>query len=99
MLEIKVNRLNRFDDPEKNLKAFVDIEVNDSLLVKGLRVMNGAHGLFVKMPRQKGKDNQWYEIVRTMTPAVKDQITETVLEAYTASLEETQGCEAEGTGQ
>ena len=86
MLDIKVNRLNRMDDPEKSLKAFVDIEVNDSLLVKGLRVMNGTTGLFVKMPRQRGKDDKWYETVRTLTPAVKDHITETVLEAYEASL-------------
>ena len=90
MLEIKVNRLNRIDDPEKNLKAFVDIEVNDSLLVKGLRVMNGTGGLFVKMPRQRGKDDKWYETVRTLSPAVKDQITETVLEAYAASQAEPQ---------
>ncbi len=95
MLDIKVNRMNRFDDPDKNLKAFVDIEVNDSLLVKGLRVMNGQKGLFVTMPRQKGKDEKWYETVRVLSPAVKDQITETVLGAYEASLVEAEG-ETEG---
>jgi len=90
MLDIKVNRLNRIDDPDKNLRAFVDIEVNDSLLVKGLRVINGTGGLFVKMPRQRGKDDKWYETVRTLTPAVKDKISETVLAAYATSVAEPQ---------
>jgi stage V sporulation protein G len=90
MLEIKVNRMNRFDDTDKKLRAFVDIEVNDSLLVKGLRVMNGINGLFVAMPRQKGKDDRWYETVRPLSPAIKDQIVSIVLEAYEASLAETQ---------
>ncbi len=97
MLEIKVNRMNKMEDPEKNLKAFVDIEVNDSLLVKGLRVMNGQKGLFVTMPRQRGKDEKWYDTVRILSPAVKDQITETVLEAYAASLAEAEN-ETEGAG-
>jgi len=86
MLELKVNRLNKIENPAKNLRAFVDIEINESLMVKGLRVMDGANGLFVAMPRQKGKDEKWYETVRAMSTVVKDQITETVLKAYEASL-------------
>jgi stage V sporulation protein G len=88
MLEIKVNRLNKIENPEKSLRAFVDIEVNDSLLVKGLRVMEGQNGLFVKMPSQKGKDNKWYETVRPLTTDAKDQICAVALEAYEASVAE-----------
>jgi len=88
MLEFKVNRINRIDNPEKNLRAFVDIEVNDSLLVKGLRVLNGQNGLFVKMPQQKGKDNKWYDTVRLLSTDIKDKISGVVLSAYETSTAE-----------
>ncbi len=81
-IEIKVNRLHKFDNGSKKLKAFADIEVNGSILVKGLQVVNGSKGLFVSMPRQKGKGDKWYETVRVMTPELKQQISEIVLSAY-----------------
>ena len=81
-IEVRVNRLHRFERAEKKLKAFADIEVNGAILVKGLQIVHGVKGLFVSMPRQKGKDNRWYEIVRSVTPEVKRQIIQTVLNAY-----------------
>lgn len=81
-IEVKVNRMHRFEDNEKNIKAFADIEINSSLLIKGLTVRNGSKGIFVSMPRQKGKDNKWYETVRALSTEVKDQIVSIVLEAY-----------------
>jgi stage V sporulation protein G len=81
-IEIKVNRIHRINDEEKNLKAFADIEINGSFLVKGIRVVKGKSGIFVGMPREKSKDNKWYETVRTLTPEVKEQLAAVVLSAY-----------------
>ncbi len=81
-IEIKVNRMHRIEDEERSLRAFADIEVNGSLLIKGVQVIRGKKGLFISMPRQKGKDNKWYETVRTMTPEVKEQVVSVVLSAY-----------------
>jgi DNA-binding cell septation regulator SpoVG len=83
-LEVLVNRINRIHDEERNLKAFVDIEVNDLLLIKGFQVMNGKKGIFVSMPRQKGKDGRWYDIVKPIDPEVMNKIKEVVLAAYEA---------------
>ena len=81
-LEIKVSRIHRFENEEGNLRAFADIEVNDSLLIKGLHIFSGSKGLSVAMPREKGKNNKWYETVRTLSPEVKEKIMAVVLEAY-----------------
>jgi len=81
-LEIKVNRIHRLDPQIRNIKAFADIEISGAILVKGLQVLDGRNGLFVSMPRQRGKDNKWYETVRTMTPEAKDKVMSAVLEAY-----------------
>ena len=87
-IEVKVSRINRFDDEKGKMKAFVDIEINDSLLIKGLKVMDGKNGIFVSMPRQKGKDGEWYEIIRPMAPEAKAKIEKVVLTAYEANNEQ-----------
>ena len=85
---VRVNRINRFADEKGKMKAFVDIEINDSLLIKGLKVMDGKNGIFVSMPRQRGKDGQWYEIIRPMAPEARTKIEEVVLAAYEAKDEQ-----------
>lgn len=81
-VDIKVHRIHKIEDEEKNVRAFADIEINGSFLVKGLQVMRGKNGLFVSMPRQKGKDSKWYETVRTLTPEAKEKVVAVVLSAF-----------------
>ena len=80
-LNFKVTRLHRIDG-EGNLRAFVDIALNESLLLKGLRIVEGRKGLFVSMPREKGRDNRWYEMVHPLSKEVKEEISSAVLSAY-----------------
>ena len=81
VLEIQVQRMYRFET-DRPLKAFADIVVNDALLIKGVRVMDGQKGLFVSMPREQSKDKKWYDSVRCLTKEIRDQITEVVLSTY-----------------
>ncbi len=80
-LKFKVTRLHKLDG-EGSLKAFVDIALNESLLLKGLRIVEGRNGLFVSMPREKGKDNRWYETVHPMSKQIKAQISQAILSVY-----------------
>ena len=79
--QIEVVRLNRFkgDGP---LKAFADISLFDSVIIKGLRVVEGKKGLFVGMPREQSADGKWYDTVRPLNKEIKTVIEETVLAAY-----------------
>ena len=84
-ISINVQRIYKFTNG-KSLKAFADINVNDALLIKGIRVMDGKKGLFVTMPREQStKDKKWYDSVRCLTQDVRNEISGKVLEAYTAS--------------
>ena len=80
-MDIQVQRMYRFET-DRPLKAFVDIVVNDCLLIKGIRVMDGKNGLFVSMPREQAKDQKWYDTIRCLTQELRDQITEVVLTTY-----------------
>ena len=80
-LEFKVERIYRLDG-DGNTKAFVDLVVSDSLLIKGLRIVNGQKGLFVSMPREQGKDQKWYDTVRPLNKEIQQEISSVVLSAY-----------------
>jgi stage V sporulation protein G len=67
---------------DSRVKAFVDLSVNDALLIKGLRIVQGKKGLFVSMPTEQGKNERWYERVRCMNQNVRSLIADKVLEAY-----------------
>ncbi len=70
--------------PDGNrVKAFVDVGINDAILIKGLRVVEGKKGLFVSMPQEQGKDSKWYDRVRCLNKPTQQQIEHAVLTAYT----------------
>ena len=78
---LSVKRLIRFDGGG-SVKAYCDLSIGDAFLVKGLRVVEGKNGLFVSMPRQKGKDTKWYDSVVALTKEAKEAVGQVVLEAY-----------------
>lgn len=81
-VSINVQRIHKLANG-KSLKAFADINVNDALLIKGVRVMDGKKGIFVTMPReQSAKDKKWYDSVRCLSQEVMAEISGKVLEAY-----------------
>lgn len=81
VLDFKIVKIHRL--PEGNrIKAFVDLGINDSILIKGLRVVDSQKGLFVSMPSEQGKNERWYEKVRCLNKEVRGSISQKVLEAY-----------------
>ena len=77
---IEVSRIYKMDGDSK-LKAFVDVSFG-TVIVKGVRVVDGENGLFVSMPRHQGKDGRWYNTVLAATKEIEQQLSQTVLEAY-----------------
>ena len=69
-------------DGESKTKAFCDVSICGTLLVRGFTVIEGKNGPFVGMPRRQGKDGKWYETVTPLSDEVKSHLNEIVLEAY-----------------
>jgi stage V sporulation protein G len=80
-LNIQVHRMYRFES-DRPLKAFADIIINDCLLIKGIKLLDGKNGLFVSMPQEQAQDKKWYDTVRCLTEEVKDQISSVLISAY-----------------
>jgi stage V sporulation protein G len=80
-VKIEVARLRKLND-NGSLKAFADIVVGNSFLIKGMRVIEGKKGFFVGMPQGQGKDGKWYPHVFPVTKEAKEVLEEIVLNAY-----------------
>lgn len=78
----KVSRIHRIEGND-TLKAFVDIKVADSVLIKGLRVMTTKENtLFVAMPSQKAEDGKYYPTVKPLSKEANQELQDAVLAAY-----------------
>ena len=81
MIKIEVSRIYKLDGTGAT-KAFVDLSIEDSFVIKGIRIVEGAKGLFVTMPQEEGNDGKWYSTVVPLKREIKDEIEKIVLEAY-----------------
>lgn len=80
-LDLKVSRIYKLQGAG-SMRAFVDIKINDQILLRGLKIIDGSQGLFVSMPQEKGKDKKWYETIRCLSKETRSQLDRVVLEAY-----------------
>ena len=86
-VEVAVKRINKLDG-NGAAKAFCDVAVGEAFLIKGIKVVEGKKGLFVSMPREQGKDGNWYDTVVPLTKEARQQVSEAVLGAYLSEEEE-----------
>lgn len=81
MFDIEIANIYRIDGSGA-LKAFCDIIVSDTMLIKGIRIIEGRKGLFVRMPARMGKDGKWYESIKPINKEIRDALNEIVLTAF-----------------
>ena len=85
-MDIKVQRIHRLAN-NAYVKAFADIIINDALLIKSIKIVNGKQGLFVAMPQEQAKDKKWYDRIRCLNEDIKELISMQVLAAYEADTD------------
>ena len=45
------------------IKAFFDLKTEEGFVIKGMKIIEGINGLFIGMPSQKGKDDEYFDVV------------------------------------
>ncbi|MEJ2504803.1 MAG: septation protein SpoVG family protein [Ignavibacteriaceae bacterium] len=79
---MKIIRINPLkNDSGGKTAAFFDIQTNDGIIIKGFRIVNGANGLFVSAPNDKGKDGKYYDNVILPTE-MKSEVEKQAIEEY-----------------
>ena len=84
MIEITEVRVSLRSD--EKLKAFVSITLNDSFVIRGLKVIKGNSGLFVAMPSRKRPDGQHQDLAHPINDVTRKYLTEQVMAEYEREL-------------
>jgi len=84
-VNISWSRSPRIRNDEK-LKAFVSITLNNSFVVRGLKIIRGNSGLFVAMPSRKRPDGQHQDLAHPINDATRKYLTEIVMAEYEREL-------------
>ena len=63
-------------------KGFIDLELDGTLVIKGLTLVEGEHGLFLSFPSKKGKDGQYYNSVYSLDKEWRNLLQDACIKKY-----------------
>lgn len=63
-------------------KAFIDLTLDDTLVIKGLTLVEGNDGLFLSFPSTKGKDTKYYNSVYSLDKEWTKQLQDACIKKY-----------------
>ncbi|MBR2865861.1 MAG: SpoVG family protein [Elusimicrobiaceae bacterium] len=67
---------------EERLKAFANVTFDDCFVVRNMKVVAGAKGVFLCMPSRKMQDGSHKDMVHPITQEFRTYLEECVLKAY-----------------
>ena len=86
-MNVGIERIRLSKVSNSKLKAFVDLNIDDTIIITGFKVMDGSSGLFLCNPSELGrKDDKYYDTVYFTTRAHKEDIEKIVLDRYRLEL-------------
>ena len=79
---MKITDVRIFIRTADQLKAFANIVIEDAFVIKNIKVIEGAKGLFIAMPSAKNKNGVYRDIAHPLNTETRDQIEKLILEKY-----------------
>lgn len=79
---MKITEVKIFPINEERLKAYVSITIENSFVVRDLKIIQGPNGLFVAMPSKKRKDGQFRDIAHPLNQETRDEIEDLIFDAF-----------------
>jgi stage V sporulation protein G len=85
-MKFKAEIKNVFEDKDK-LKAVASVVLDDCFLIKNVRIVDGAKGLFISMPSRRNVNGEFTELCFPLSAELRHELSDTVLQAYKEALE------------
>ena len=63
------------------VRAFFDVMTEEGFTMKGFRIIEGINGLFIAMPSQKGKEDEYFDTIYA-APELKEELSQLALQQY-----------------
>ena len=71
---------------EERLKAFASVTFDDSFVVRNMKIVEGAKGVFLCMPSRKLPDGSHKDMVHPINQDFRKYLEDNVLQAYKDEL-------------
>ncbi len=72
---------------EDKLKAYVTITLDHCFVIRDLKVIHGASGLFIAMPAKRRMDGTYKDIAHPLNADTRNQMERTILSEYERHLQ------------
>ena len=82
MLKSNVKITCRPYNGNSKTKAFVDLKLDDTLVIKGLTLVDGKEGIFLSFPSVKGKKGKYYNSVYSLDKEWLKQLQDACVKKY-----------------
>lgn len=82
MLKSAIKITCRPYDGNSKTKAFIELCLDKTLIIKGMTLVEGSKGLFLSFPSTKGKDEKYYNLIYSMDKEFTGQLEEACIKKY-----------------
>ena len=89
---MEITEVRVFPVNEEKLRAYVTITFDHCFVIRGLKIIQGATGLFVSMPSKKRKDGTYRDIAHPINNETRRMMEGKIIAEYQRAV-------AEGGGQ
>ncbi len=72
---------------DNKLKAFASITLDNRFVIRGLKIIEGAKGVFVAMPSRKRPDGTFQDIAHPINNETRSWMEQKIIDAYHAEKE------------
>lgn len=70
------------------LKAFVNIVIDNAFIVRNIKVIEGENGLFVAMPSRRVSSGEYRDIAHPINTETRTLLEKIIIEKYKETLKE-----------
>ena len=70
------------------LKAFVNIVIDDAFIIRNIKVIEGQNGLFVAMPSRRVSTGEYRDIAHPINTDTRNEIEKIIIDKYKEVLKE-----------
>lgn len=78
--------VRKYESANSKTKAFIELKLDEVLIVKGLTLVEGKKGLFLAFPATKGNDNNYYNSVYSLDKDWKKQLENACIKKYNEAV-------------
>jgi stage V sporulation protein G len=93
---MEITEVRVFPVNEEKLRAYVTITFDQCFVIRDLKIIQGATGLFVSMPSKKRKDGTYRDIAHPINNETRRMIEEKIIAEYQKMVAEGGGERALG---